>query len=87
MHAIVDAIFGPVQTVLQDAINSLSGLALTMRRGIDIGAYLGPVAALTPGWAAAVKSLLTGAALVGIAAVGRAVYDIYLSLKQGVQWW
>lgn len=87
MHSLIDAIFDPVTTILQAAVNALNGAALSVRRGLDVAAYLGWVGYLPPGWHAAVVSLLTAAGLLGIVVVARAIYNVYLLLKEGVQWW
>lgn len=87
MEDIIDAIFNPATQLLQHAYDALVGASLLASRGLDIGAYLGPLAWLGPQWLALIKSVFLSAALVVSVLVARSLFDLYLSLKSSVKWW
>lgn len=87
METIINAVFGPIQQLLQGIVSALTGANLVAQRGLNAQNYLGPVSWLGPGWEAAIVSALTGAALVAVVLAANAGYRFYLDIKQGVQWW
>ncbi|MEL7656937.1 MAG: hypothetical protein AAGU75_13645 [Bacillota bacterium] len=85
--SIVDSFLGPVQTILQSAINRLDQVSLVAARGLNMDYYLGPIMYMGAGWKALIGSVVASAFLLLVVLVSRKGYGLYLSLKEGVKWW
>lgn len=87
MQEVIDLVFSPVVSVLQQAVAWLSSARLMAFRGININHYLGYVAWLGPTWLGVVQTTITCAYLVALVHVSLAAWGLYLRLKAGVKWW
>jgi len=84
---IIDSFTSPVITILTAARDHLTSVSLVAARGINLDYYLGPVSMLGPSWTALILSLVGSLILILGVLTAQQVYNIYLSLKEGVQWW
>lgn len=87
MSTFLQNLLGPALQFLTRSRDSLASLSLPVKRGIDLGAYLGPLKVLGPGFEAALATLITGGVVVIAIALARGAYAAYLKFKAGVQWW
>lgn len=87
MSTFLQDLLNPALQFLQRARDSLTSIAAPVRRGIDLGAYLGPLKVLGPGFEAALATLIAGAVVLITIALARGGYAMYLRFKEGVKWW
>ena len=87
MHDLADTIFGPVLSMLGTALSYLSNVSMVAARGLNLNNFLGPLAGVGPGWATLIKSFLGSVVLVAVVLVVVTSYNLYLKVKEGVQWW
>jgi len=87
MQSYLQSLLNPALQFLSTARDNLAGIALGARRGIDLGAYLGPLATLGPGFQAMLSTLVVGAVVLVTLAMARGAYSLYLKFKAGVKWW
>jgi len=87
MITFIDNLFAPVLQLLQDVINFLQQASTVAAAGINISDYFSWLGVLDPAWQGDANALLSGLALLAILFIARAVYRLYLALKQGIKWW
>ena len=84
---IVDSFTGPMISILTAARDHLNSVSLVAARGLNLDYFLGPIAQLGPAWTAMISSLIAASFLLLSVLTARKLYDIYISFKEGVQWW
>lgn len=83
----VDAIFAPPTTILMLIRDRLDAAALPLGRGITIGNYFTFFGYLPNEWRILVSSILASITLLATLWLGRALWDLYLRVKQSTKWW
>jgi hypothetical protein len=83
----LQTLFDPPEQLLRYAIAYLQHLSLVAGAGLTASDYLSWVGVLDPAWQGVINALLGSLTLLGVLFIVRAVYRVYLSLKQGIQWW
>lgn len=84
---IIDTIFDPVIRILITARDNLDAATLTASQGLNLDYYLGPISMLGWQWRTLVATIVASAFLILCVLVGRKVYGLYMSIKDGVKWW
>lgn len=85
--AVIDSFLGPVQSILINARDQLNHVALVAGRGLNLDYFLGPISMLGTGWTMLIGSVVSSAFLILVVLMARRGYNLYLALKDGVQWW
>lgn len=84
---LIDNIFSVPEAILNLIKGKLTGASNLVAQGLDVSAWLSPIAILGPDWVRVVNAILSGASLVLVFWIGKKVYNLYLNFKQGVKWW
>lgn len=87
LHAFIDSIFIPIREFLQAGVDRLDAVSLTASRGLYLGDFLGPLAAMGPMWVQVVTNLVTAIILLATVMAVVGIWRGYLQAKAGIKWW
>ncbi len=84
---IIDTVMDPIVEILVSVRDQLDSISIVAARGLNLDFFLGPISGLGWEWRALIVSVAASALLLLTVMAVRKIYAIYLSLKEGVQWW
>jgi hypothetical protein len=83
----IDSIFGPPITFLELMRDMLANAGTVAGKGINLNNYFSFFGYMPVEWQNVVKSALTSIVLLAIMLLVRAIWDVYLKVKNSAQWW
>lgn len=83
----IDTVFSPPFSFLQLCYDMLQNAGTVVGKGISLNNYFGWFGYLPNEWQLVVKSALASVALLAVLFLVRALWDMYLKIKQSSKWW
>lgn len=87
MRNIIDSIFGPVLTWLNDIYVSISNLFVPLSRPINFGRYFGYFSFLGPVWITFIQTVCTLAFIYFVVYLIKTQTGLFLKFKDFIKWW
>jgi len=83
----IDVIFAPPLQFLELCQDMLDNAGAVVGRGLSLGNYFSFFGYLPAEWQAVIQSALASVTLLAILFLVRALWNMYLRIKQSVKWW
>lgn len=87
MNDFIDSFMNPPLQFMQKIVDYLSHIALVAGKGINLSDYVSWIGLLGSSWVAVLNSILASFTLILVIFVAQRIYRLYLSFKDGIQWW
>jgi hypothetical protein len=87
MTNLIDSLFEPVLTLLDNMQNRLSNIGTISAKGLDLDNYLGWFQVLGTSWIGVIGSLISGLFFIFILYSIKTNSRLYLWFKDLIKWW
>lgn len=87
MINLIDSIFNPVLTLIENMQNRIENIGTIAARGINLDNYFGFISILGPSWSGVISSFLAGLLFLTVLYMIKTNSRLYLWFKDLIKWW
>ena len=87
MTNLIDSLFDPVLTLLDNMQSRISNIGTIAARGIDLDNYFGFISILGPSWSGVISSFLAALLFLSVLYMIKTNSRLYLWFKDLIKWW
>lgn len=87
MRNLIDSIFDPIFSILDNMQSKIDSIGTIAAKGIDLDNYFGFITILGPSWSGVISSLLAALLFITILYTIKTNSRIYLWFKDLIKWW